>query len=88
MTEISAQSIDAALRAQLDKLESKVESTETGTVIQVGDGIARIDGLKGAMMGERLEFIGQGGKTVYGLAQNLEEEEVGAMLLGNSTATK
>ena len=88
VTEISAQSIDAALRAQLDKLESKVESTETGTVIQVGDGIARIDGLKGAMMGERLEFIGQGGKTVYGLAQNLEEDEVGAVLLGDVTAIK
>ena len=88
VTELSATSIDAALRAQLDKLESKVESVETGTVIQVGDGIARIDGLKGAMMGERLEFIGQNGKTVYGLAQNLEEDEVGAVLLGDVTAIK
>ncbi|MBR2790653.1 MAG: F0F1 ATP synthase subunit alpha, partial [Eggerthellaceae bacterium] len=88
VTELSAKSIDAALRAQLDKLESKVESTETGTVIQVGDGIARIDGLKGAMMGERLEFISQSGKTVYGLAQNLEEDEVGAVLLGDVTAIK
>ncbi len=88
MTEISAQSIDEALRAQLDKLETKVESTEMGTVIQVGDGIARVDGLKGAMMGERLEFVGQDGKIVYGLAQNLEEDEIGAVLLGDVTAIK
>jgi len=61
---------------------------EVGTVIQVGDGIARVDGLKGAMAGELLEFIGEGGKTVYGLAQNLEEDEVGAVLLGDVTSIK
>ena len=49
MTEITAQSIDDALRAQLDALNTSVESREVGTVIQVGDGIARIDGLKDAM---------------------------------------
>ena len=59
-----------------------------GTVIQVGDGIARVDGLRDAMAGELLEFIGEGGKTVYGLAQNLEEDEVGAVLLGDVTAIK
>ena len=88
MTEITAQSIDEALRKQLEGLDVSVESREVGTVIQIGDGIARIDGLRGAMAGELLEFIGEGGKVVYGLAQNLEEDEVGAVLLGDVTAIK
>ena len=88
MTEITAQSIDEALKKQLEQLNVSVESREVGTVIQVGDGIARVDGLRDAMAGELLEFIGEGGKTVYGLAQNLEEDEVGAVLLGDVTAIK
>ena len=88
VTEITAKAIDDALRKQLDALNVSVESREVGTVIQVGDGIARVDGLRDAMAGELLEFIGEGGKTVYGLAQNLEEDEVGAVLLGDVTAIK
>ena len=88
VTEITAKSIDDALRKQLDSLNMSVESREVGTVIQVGDGIARVDGLRDAMAGELLEFLGEGGKTVYGLAQNLEEDEVGAVLLGDVTAIK
>ena len=88
MTEITAQSIDEALRKQLASLEVSVDSREVGTVIQVGDGIARVDGLKNAMAGELLEFVGSNGKTVFGLAQNLEEDEVGAVLLGDVTAIK
>ncbi|MEE0307143.1 MAG: F0F1 ATP synthase subunit alpha [Adlercreutzia sp.] len=88
VTEITAQSIDEALKKQLEQLNVSVESREVGTVIQVGDGIARVDGLRDAMAGELLEFIGEGGKTVYGLAQNLEEDEVGAVLLGDVTAVK
>jgi F-type H+-transporting ATPase subunit alpha len=88
MAEITANSIDAVLREQLDSLQTSVESREVGTVIQVGDGIARIDGLKGAMAGELLEFISEDGKIVAGLAQNLEEDEVGAVLLGDVTTIK
>ena len=88
VTEITAQSIDEALKKQLEQLNVSVESREVGTGIQVGDGIARVDGLRDAMAGELLEFIGEGGKTVYGLAQNLEEDEVGAVLLGDVTAIK
>ena len=88
VTEITAQSIDEALKKQLEQLNVSVESREGGTVIPVGDGIARVDGLRDAMAGELLEFIGEGGKTVYGLAQNLEEDEVGAVLLGDVTAIK
>ena len=88
VTEITAQSIDEVLRKQLEALEVGVDSREVGTVIQVGDGIARVDGLKNAMAGELLEFIGEGGKVVYGLAQNLEEDEIGAVLMGDVTAIK
>ena len=88
VTEITAQSIDEALRKQLDALNTSVESREVGTVIQIGDGIARVDGLKDAMAGELLEFVGSNGQTVYGMAQNLEEDEVGAVLLGDVTAIK
>ena len=88
VTEITAQSIDEALRKQLDALNTSVESREVGTVIQIGDGIARVDGLKDAMAGELLEFVGSNGQTVYGMAQNLEEDEVGAVLLCDVTAIK
>ena len=70
MVEISATSINEALSKQLDQLGMSVESRETGSVLQVGDGIARVDGLRGAMAGELLEFTGAGGRTVYGLVQN------------------
>ena len=88
MAEITASAIDEVLRKQLEDLKTSVESREVGTVIQVGDGIARVDGLKGAMAGELLEFVSSEGKTVYGLAQNLEEDEVGAVLLGDVTTIK
>lgn len=88
VTEITAKSIDEALRQQLDALNMSVESREVGTVVQIGDGIARVDGLKDAMAGELLEFVGSNGQTVYGMAQNLEEDEVGAVLLGDVTAIK
>ena len=88
MAEITASAIDEVLREKLAGLKTSVESREVGTVIQIGDGIARVDGLKGAMAGELLEFVSSEGKTVYGLAQNLEEDEVGAVLLGDSDAIK
>ena len=88
MGKITASAIDASLRKQLESLNASVESREVGTGIQVGDGIARIEGLKGAMSGELLEFDGVNGEKVYGLAQNLEEYEIGAVLLGNVTSVK
>lgn len=89
MAEITAASIDAALRAQLDSLNTTVDTREVGTVIQIGDGIARVEGLRNAMAGELLEFVSSStGKKVSGLAQNLEEDEVGAVLLGDVNAIK
>ncbi len=88
MDGITAKDIDRALREQLDSLSVSVESNDVGTVIQVGDGIARVDGLRGAMAGELLEFTTGEGNTVVGLAQNLEEDEVGAVLLGDVSSVK
>ncbi len=88
MVDITASAIDEALRKQLDELSSSVESREVGTVTQIGDGIARIDGLQNAMAGELLEFVSKDGHKVAGLVQNLEEHEVGAVLLGDVTLIK
>jgi len=84
--DITASSINDVLKTQLDRFVAEVDVREVGTVMQIGDGIARIDGLRGAMAGELLEFVGQGGKTVYGMALNLDENEVGAVLLGVAEA--
>jgi len=88
MAEITASAIDAALREQLEAVEIGVQSREVGYVTQVGDGIALVSGLRDAMSGELLEFISEDGQTVYGLAQNLDEREVGAVLLGDATVIR
>ncbi len=88
MADITAASIDAVLRSQLEALRTSVESREVGTVAQVGDGIARVEGLRGAMAGELLEFETSAGETVMGMALNLDEREVGAVLLGEYIKVK
>ena len=83
MSEINAQSIAAALAEKLDSLSATVDTQEVSHVDEVGDGIARVSGLRGAMAGELLEFkSSETGETVYGLAQNLDRYEVGAVLFG------
>ncbi len=86
MAEISASAITEVLRAQLESYKPEIDVREVGTVLQVGDGIARVDGLKGAMAGELLEFVGEGGHVVFGMALNLDETEVGAVLMGETEA--
>jgi F-type H+-transporting ATPase subunit alpha len=88
VAEITASSIDAILRSQLESLETSVESREVGVVAEVGDGIARVEGLRGAMAGELLEFETSSGETVMGMALNLDEREVGAVLLGDFIKVK
>ena len=88
MADITAASIDAVLRSQLEALRTSVESREVGTVAEVGDGIARVEGLRGAMAGELLEFETSDGETVMGMALNLDEREVGAVLLGEYIKVK
>lgn len=88
MAEITASAIGDVLRAQLESYQASVDVREVGTVIQIGDGIARVEGLKGAMAGELLEFVAGSGEIVFGMALNLDENEVGAVLLGETALIK
>jgi F-type H+-transporting ATPase subunit alpha len=88
VTDITATSISEALKRQLASFSASLDVRDVGTVIALGDGIAHVDGLKGAMSGELLEFIGEGGHTVMGMALNLDENEVGAVLLGETSLIK
>ena len=72
--------ISSVIKEQIKRYSAELEVSEVGTVIQVADGIARIHGLEKAMQGELLEFPGE----VYGMVLNLEEDNVGAVLLGDS----
>ena len=85
MTEkISSTEIMDSLRSQLSKINATVDQQEASVVTAVGDGIAHVSGLRTAMAGELLEFTSSSsGRTVYGLAQNLDEDEVGAVLFGD-----
>jgi len=74
----------AVLKEQIDKYHLDIEAKETGTVLEVGDGIARVYGLRDVMMGELITFP----NNVYGLALNLEEDNVGCVLLGDETLIK
>jgi F-type H+-transporting ATPase subunit alpha len=78
--DINVEEISRIIRKQIEDYDQKVEVAETGTVISVGDGIARIYGLEQAMAGELLEFPG----GVEGMVLNLEENNVGAALLGHA----
>jgi F-type H+-transporting ATPase subunit alpha len=75
---IRPEEISAILKQQIERYQSEVEVSNVGSVIYVGDGIARVYGLQGAMAGELLEFTG----GTYGMVLNLEEDNVGAVLLG------
>lgn len=75
---IKAEEISALLRSQIENYESEMSVTDVGTVLQIGDGIALIHGLNNVMAGELVEFH----NGVLGLAQNLEESNVGVVILG------
>src|SRR5215475_5305204 len=81
---IKAEEISEIIKKQLQGYEAEVDLQEAGRVIEVGDGISRIYGLQGAMAGELLQFPGE----VFGLVLNLEEDNVGAVLLGSDTLIK
>ena len=86
---IQSSEVMRVLRDQLEHIGTTVDLNEASVVTQVGDGIARIAGLKTAMAGELLEFTSsRTGKSVYGLAQNLDEDSVGAVLFGDVDAIK
>ena len=81
---IRSDEIVSIIKNTIESFDAGAESRSIGTVVEVGDGIAQIYGLSGAMSSELLEFPG----GVMGMALNLEEETVGAVILGNSTAIK
>lgn len=76
--------ISSVIKSQIKKYESKLQVEDTGTVIQVGDGIARVHGLQKCMAGELLEFPGE----IYGMVLNLEEDSVGVVLFGSDENIK
>jgi len=82
--QVRAEEISAIIRKQIESFGREVEVSETGTIISVGDGIARIHGLDKAMAGELLEFPG----NTMGMVLNLEEDNVGAAILGDSEHIK
>lgn len=84
MAALRPEEISSILKEQIKKYDQTLEVVDTGTVIQVGDGISRIYGLEGCMAGELIEFPGD----VYGMALNLEEDNVGCVLLGSDAEIK
>ena len=76
---LKPEEISSVIKEQIKNYETKLETSDVGTVIQVADGNARIHGLENAMQGELLEFPGE----VYGMVMNLEEDNVGSVLLGD-----
>ncbi len=84
MAKINADEITQLLRQQIENYEQRIQVDEVGTVISLGDGIARVHGLDKVMAGELIEFP----HGIAGLAMNLDESEVGAVLLGDYTEIK
>ncbi len=84
MAQISADEISKLIRDQIQNYDGAVEVAEVGSIISLGDGIARLHGLEKVMAGELLDFPGD----IAGIAMNLEEDQVGAVLLGDSTELK
>lgn len=76
--------ISAVIREQIKRYDNALEISDFGTVVQVGDGIARIYGLNKCMSGELLEFPGE----IYGMALNLEEDNIGAVIMGSDVNIK
>ena len=81
---IDTAAIDAVLEAQIKQFAAEIEVVEEGTVLELGDGIARVKGLPSAMAGELLSFP----NGIYGIALNLEEDEIGVVLMGDTRAVK
>ena len=82
--ELRPEEITKIIRSQIKNYDNKLKTSETGTVILSGDGIAKVSGLDKCMAGELVEFPGD----VYGMAQNLEEETVSIVVLGNDSGIK
>lgn len=82
--ELRPEEIGSIIKEQIKRYEKTLDMIDVGTVIQVGDGISRLHGLEGCMAGELIEFPGE----IYGMALNLEEDNVGCVLLGSDMNIK
>lgn len=82
--QIKPEEISSIIKKQIENYHLDLDISETGTVVYIGDGIARIHGLDNAMAGELLEFPG----SIFGMVLNLEEDSIGAVILGNFTGIK
>ena len=81
---IKPEEITAIIKREIGRYEDKIEVVDTGTIIQIGDGVAKIYGLSDCMEGELLEFP----NGVYGIALNLEHDNIGCVLLGSEEGVK
>lgn len=81
---IKPEEITSIIKQEIEKYEKKIETVDSGTIIQIGDGIARVYGLNECMAGELLEFP----NSVYAMALNLEQDNVGCVLLGSEKGIK
>jgi F-type H+/Na+-transporting ATPase subunit alpha len=86
--QLRAEEISQIIKKQIQNIDKAALVTETGTVLTVGDGIARVHGLSRAMAGELVEFTGQGGVSLMGLVLNLEQDNVGAAIFGDTSVIK
>ena len=86
--QLRAEEISQIIKKQIQNIDKASQVTETGTVLTVGDGIARVHGLAGAMAGEMVEVTGTTGAVVSGLVLNLEQDNVGVALFGDTSLIK
>jgi F-type H+/Na+-transporting ATPase subunit alpha len=85
---VRPEEITAVIKEQIEHFGMQVQEVNVGTVVEAGDGIARVYGLSGALNSELLEFPRQSGEPLMGIALNLEEESVSAVILGDYTGVK
>src|SRR6476659_3014370 len=93
---IRPEEITSILARELESIDTQIEEVGVGTVLQVGDGIARVYGLQNCMVGEMLEFVDEkgnpltdtDGNVIRAMALNLEEDNVGAVILGPDTGIR
>jgi F-type H+-transporting ATPase subunit alpha len=86
--QLRAEEISQIIKKQIQNIDKAAQVVETGTVLTVGDGIARVHGLSGVMAGELVEFVSGTGQTISGLVLNLEQDNVGCALFGDTSIIK
>ncbi|MGK4008160.1 F0F1 ATP synthase subunit alpha [Sorangium sp. So ce1036] len=86
--QLRAEEISQIIKKQIQNIDKAAQVAETGTVLTVGDGIARVHGLSRAMAGELVEFTGSDGASLMGLVLNLEQDNVGAAIFGDTSLIK